>query len=73
MKTSTQDLIRAFHIKRCGHTHIDNDQQYESLLYKTLVMNLIVFDDNNWGNFEFTDWISAIALYEFDNNMPQMK
>ncbi len=26
MKTSNQDLIRSFHIKRCGHTQIDNDQ-----------------------------------------------
>ena len=70
MKASAKELISAFHIKRCGHIHISNVQQYESFLYKTLVMSLIVFDGNNWGDFEFTDWISAIRLYEFNNSMP---
>lgn len=70
MESINKTFIREFHLKRCGNIHIANEQEYESLLYKTLVVNLIMFDGDNWGDFEFTYWISAITLYEFDNNMP---
>lgn len=70
MIDSISDFIKQFHSERCGRIKIKNEQQYQSLLYKTLVVNLTIFDEYNWGDFDFTLWIAAINLYEFENNLP---
>lgn len=59
-----------FYCARAEGKEIRSSEEYERLLYKVAVQHLNIFNEDNWGQFEYLTWMAAVELYELQYNLP---
>lgn len=74
MKITTKAARTAkiiFYCARAEGKEISSSEEYEQVLHKVAVQHLNIFNQDNWGEFEYLTWMAAVELYELKYNLPR--
>jgi len=65
----TEKII--YYCARAEGKEISSSEEYEQVLYKVAVQHLNIFNENNWGEFEYLTWMAAVEHYEIKHGLPR--